>query len=110
VQTIGPDRIRYHAVAGVVTTEPSHPPGVLAGDLVVRVNSALGQSRRDRAESPDVLVVGGRHHADLLDDPEVVAHITRWLAPTPREQRTLGSVPAPLMLDVDEALKLHLSL
>jgi pimeloyl-ACP methyl ester carboxylesterase len=87
-----PDRVRYHAVAGVVTTEPGHPLGALVGDLVVRVSSALGQSRGDRAGSSDVLVVGGRHHGDLVDDPEVVAHTRRWLAPTPR-QRAQRPIP-----------------
>ncbi|HEU4320613.1 MAG TPA: alpha/beta fold hydrolase [Acidimicrobiia bacterium] len=90
-----PDRVRHHAVAGVVTTDPGHPLGVLVGDLVVRVSSALGQSRGDRAGSSDVLVVGGRHHADLLDDPEVVAHTRRWLAPTPRQRRTPSTEHSP---------------
>lgn len=88
-----PDRVRYHAVAGVVTTNPGHPLGILVGDLVVRVSSALGQSHGDRGGSSDVLVVGGRHHADLVDDPEVVAQTRRWLAPTARQRRTLDSVP-----------------
>jgi hypothetical protein len=29
-----------------------------------------------------VLVVGGRHHADLLHDPEVTSQTRRWLTPT----------------------------
>lgn len=77
------DGVEYHAVAGAVTSEPSHPLGVLAGDLVVRVDSALGSGRHDRSAS-DVLVVGGRNHADLRHDPEVAAQIRRWLTPAPR--------------------------
>lgn len=78
-----PQGVQYHVVAGAVTTEPAHPLGVLVGDLVVRVNSALGSSPHRRAAPSNVLVVGGRRHADLVHDPEVTAQIRRWLAPTP---------------------------
>lgn len=73
-----PERVRYHVVAGAVTTRPTHPLGVLVGDLVVRVDSALG-GHRSEVGSGKVLVVGGRHHAGLLRDPEVTACIRRWL-------------------------------
>ena len=72
--------VHYHVVAGAVTTHPTHPLGVLVGDLVVRVRSATGRGRRRRVESANALVVGGRHHAGLLHDPEVIAHTRKWLA------------------------------
>jgi pimeloyl-ACP methyl ester carboxylesterase len=79
---IRPEGVQYHVIAGVVTTEPTHPLGFLAGDLVVRLGSALGRESHRRNASPDVLVVGGRHHADLLHDPEVTSQTRRWLTPT----------------------------
>lgn len=85
-----PEGVRYHVIAGAVTTQPTHPFGVLVGDLVVRVGSALGQGRHRRVESSDVLVVGGQHHASLLHDPEVVSHIREWLA-QPQHQTTSPS-------------------
>jgi pimeloyl-ACP methyl ester carboxylesterase len=75
-----PEGVQYHVVAGAVTTRPTHPLGVLVGDLVVRVGSALGRGRHRRVESSNVLVVGGRHHAGLLHDPGVISHTRGWLA------------------------------
>lgn len=75
--------IAYHVVAGAVTAEPTHPLGVLVGDLVVGVGSATGKGRRFQVDSSDVLVVGARRHADLLQDPRVISQTRRWLAATP---------------------------
>lgn len=77
-----PEGVQYHVIAGAVTTEPAHPLGVLVGDLVVRVGSAIGRARHHQVAASNVLVVGGRHHADLLHDPEVTSHVRGWLAPT----------------------------
>lgn len=77
-----PEGVQYHVVAGAVTTEPTHPLGVLVGDLVVRVSSAIGRGRRHQGASSSVLVVGRRHHANLLHDPEVISHARTWLAPS----------------------------
>ncbi len=76
-----PDGVQYHIIAGVITTEPTHPLGVLVGDLVVRVNSAIGRGRQNQAPSANVLVFGGQTHANLLHDPEVIFHTRGWLAP-----------------------------
>lgn len=78
-----PEGVQYHVVAGAVTTKPGHPLGVLVGDLVVSVGSAIGWGRHDRVASSSVLVVGGRHHADLVHDQEVISQTREWLAPTP---------------------------
>lgn len=75
-----PDGVHHHVIAGAITTEPNHPCGVLFGDLVVRVSSAIGRSHQ--SSSSDVLVVGGRNHANLLHDPEVILHTRRWLVPS----------------------------
>ncbi len=78
-----PTGVQYHAVAGAVTTHPTHPLGVLVGDLVVRINSALGTSRQLHGEPLSTVVVGRRHHANLLNDSEVTSHIRTWLSTPP---------------------------
>ncbi|MEX0796233.1 MAG: alpha/beta fold hydrolase [Acidimicrobiia bacterium] len=70
----------YHVVAGVITREPDHPLGRVFGDLVVGVGSATGRGHLFETESPDILVVGGRNHADLVHAPEVVAQVRTWLS------------------------------
>ena len=74
-----PDAVQYHIVAGVITTEPDHPLGVLFGDLVVTMRSAIGRGRHSEPRSSNELVLGGRGHGDLPLDPEVVSHTRRWL-------------------------------
>ncbi|MGA7096170.1 MAG: alpha/beta hydrolase, partial [Acidimicrobiia bacterium] len=58
------------------TRRPSHPLGVLLGDLVVRVGSATAG---DRLGASDVLIAGGRKHPDLINDQEVISRIRAWL-------------------------------
>ena len=49
------------------------------------------------------------HESELERDSKVQAEQVRSVS-VDRVGRTLGSVPAPFMRDVDEALRLHLSL
>ncbi len=77
-----PDGVHLHVIAGAISTDPNHPVGVLFGDLVVRVSSAIGRGRAPRSSPSDVLVVGGRNHANLLHDSEVISHTRGWLAPS----------------------------
>lgn len=71
-----PTDIDHHFVAGVVTSNPHHPIGVLIGDLIVRPASSTGQSHWI---AQDVVVVGGTHHFDLRHDPAVIARVMGWL-------------------------------
>jgi pimeloyl-ACP methyl ester carboxylesterase len=73
-----PADVDQHFVAGIVTADPSHPAGVLMGDLVVGVNSASGGQELDPA---NVMVVGGVRHNDLVDDSAVVGQVMDWLEP-----------------------------
>jgi len=75
-----PSGIDHHFVAGVVTSDPAHPVGVAVGDLIVRSESGSG-GRHLKAKN--VVVVGGRHHFDLLRDPDVIESIFGWLVATP---------------------------
>ncbi|MDH3464179.1 MAG: GPI inositol-deacylase [Acidimicrobiia bacterium] len=74
--------VKYHVVAGAFTADPTHPLGLLMGDLVVRVGSATGVGRAGHLGAADVLVVGGRNHARLSSDPEVISQVRAWLTPT----------------------------
>lgn len=76
-----PEGVEQHFIAGVITTDPTHPVGVLVGDLIVRVGSGIGQGRRHRVEATDVRVLGGRRHFDLPHDPVVHEQVLAWLAP-----------------------------
>ncbi|MEN8233592.1 MAG: alpha/beta hydrolase [Actinomycetota bacterium] len=77
-----PSGIDHHFVAGVVTSDPSHPVGVAVGDLVVRAGSGSGGPH---LEPRNLVVVGGKNHFDLLHDPDVVDSVLGWLAPTPAD-------------------------
>ncbi|MEE8407202.1 MAG: alpha/beta fold hydrolase [Acidimicrobiia bacterium] len=74
-----PKGVDQHFIAGVITTEPTHPIGALLGDLIVRVGSGTGRGRRRRVDASDVQVVGGKRHPDLLHDPGVHERIRAWL-------------------------------
>lgn len=74
-----PDHVDQHFVAGVITSVPTHPVGVLLGDLIVRAGSGTGRGRRRRIEVADVRVIGGRRHSDLLHDPAVHEQVRDWL-------------------------------
>jgi pimeloyl-ACP methyl ester carboxylesterase len=76
-----PEGAEQHFVAGVITTDPTHPVGVLVGDLIVRVGSGTGRGRRRRVEAADVRVLGGHHHFNLPRDPAVHQQVRDWLTP-----------------------------
>jgi pimeloyl-ACP methyl ester carboxylesterase len=76
------DGVQLHHAAGVVTGEISHPFGFLVGDLVVRVNSAIGIGSNGHVEAANVRLFGGLSHLGMLLDPDVHSQIREWLAPT----------------------------
>lgn len=71
-----PKGIAHHFVAGVITSNPWNPAGVLVGDLVVRPGSATGERH---LEPTNVMIVGGVSHNDLIHDKEVIAKVLNWL-------------------------------
>lgn len=73
------DGVSQHVVAGVATADRSHPLGVLVGDFVVRVPSASGEGGGAVVAADDVMIVGNRAHAGLLEDPAVHAQVLAWL-------------------------------
>jgi pimeloyl-ACP methyl ester carboxylesterase len=74
---------RHHVVAATLTRDPRHPLGRLAGDVLVREDSATGRHKtRAIAFDPELLsVVGGTSHLRLLNHPAVYDLIRRWLTP-----------------------------
>ncbi len=77
----GPGRaspVRYHLIGGAVTSDPSHPVGAMLGDLVVRPPSSTSGTNQ---EPTHTVLIGGVHHARLLNHPTVVHRVMGWLAP-----------------------------
>jgi pimeloyl-ACP methyl ester carboxylesterase len=75
-----PDWPAFHHVAATLTADHRHPLAVLAGDLLVRHASATG--RGIAAERITTRHFGRRTHFDLLNDPEVYAHMRDCLTRT----------------------------
>lgn len=73
-----PDHVRHHFIAGVITSNPTHPIGGMVGDLMVRPASS---TRAPRLEPTTVVVLGGVSHFDLLHEPAVIDQVMEWLAP-----------------------------
>jgi hypothetical protein len=73
-------RAAYHFVAATVT--PSLL-GIIAGDQLVRSQSAAGRgrSRRIPFDAKHGLTLTGLNHFDLLNHPLVYAKLRDWLAP-----------------------------
>lgn len=73
---------RYRLVAATLTASQRHPVGHVVGDLLVRPRSAYGRDRTGRELFPgaEVLHVGRTDHFGLLNHPEVLRAMERWLA------------------------------
>lgn len=83
------DGVQLHHAASVVTDQGTHPIGFLVGDLVVRVNSALGIGSNGHVEAANVRVFGGLNHLGMLLDPDVHSQIREWL--TPGQHASIGA-------------------
>lgn len=73
---------RYRLVAATVTSSARHPVGSYVGDYLVRPHSAVGRDKRGAELFPDAetLHVGRTDHFGILNHPEVLAALKRWLA------------------------------
>jgi pimeloyl-ACP methyl ester carboxylesterase len=76
----------YCFVASTLTRDPNHPLGVLLGDVMVRLPSAAGWAPEPTGRIPFHLgsVLGGVHHLELMNHPEVYAVIRKWLSAAKR--------------------------
>ena len=78
-----PAGVACYAVAGVLGEQTGALKGKLLGDGLVPLASALGQhktaARRLHFEPGQQWVGQGMNHLDLLDRPEVLAQLRRWL-------------------------------
>jgi pimeloyl-ACP methyl ester carboxylesterase len=77
VRLAAPAPLTFHHIAATVTERRGHPLGALAGDLLVRHASATG--RGIEATRTTARHFGRRTHFDLLNDPEVYAHMRECL-------------------------------
>ncbi len=73
-----PEGISKHFVAGVVTSNPSHPAGTVLGDLVVGVGSASGGAETDPT---NVTLIGGVRHNELVRNETAIKHVLDWIHP-----------------------------
>jgi pimeloyl-ACP methyl ester carboxylesterase len=76
-------KARYHYVGATLGPE-NHAIGLLIGDGLVRGSSAAGrhreEARRVGFKDGDGHLLARLHHMQLLNHPEVYAHLARWLA------------------------------
>lgn len=76
-----PEGVRCFALAGTLSAAPG---ASLRSDGLVPVDSALGRHESDalRLEFPPEhqAILYGKGHLDLIDAPEVIDQLTRWLA------------------------------
>lgn len=75
-----PSHTRFHFVAGTVTANPSHPLGVLIGDLLVRTASGTGRVAKRPVASDNTGIIGNLNHLSLLTDPVVHELVAGWLS------------------------------
>jgi pimeloyl-ACP methyl ester carboxylesterase len=71
------DGVGYYFVVATVTENPSHPVGLLFGDLLVRLPSASGQAAKPerRVEFHAGHLLNGINHFHLANHPDVYAMI-----------------------------------
>jgi hypothetical protein len=72
----------YYFIGTTVTAQRDHPLARIIGDLFVQFPSASGTGRRRRIpfEPDNGRHLGGLHHFDLLNHPDVYHQIRTWLA------------------------------
>jgi len=75
------ESVTYCFVASTFTRDPNHPLGVLLGDVLVRLPSAAGWHQEPTRRIPfhGGSVLGGVHHLELMNHPEVYEIIKRRL-------------------------------
>ena len=100
-----PGESAYQRPAVLVSNDGANSTAARLGRGIVTV--APLTSNVDRVYPFQVLVPA--HESGLEHDSKVQAEQVRSVS-VERVRRILGSVPAPLMLHVDRALRLHLSL
>ena len=79
-----PEGVECYAIAASTGKSAGALPELLIGDGIVPLESALGHHDNPKLaidfEPSRQWVAYGTHHLDLLNRPEVYAHVKRWLA------------------------------
>jgi hypothetical protein len=75
----------YYFIGATLTADRDHPLASVVGDLFVQFPSASGQGRRRRIPFAldNGLHLGGLHHFELLNHPDVYDQMHRWLGARP---------------------------
>jgi len=77
-------KARYHFIGATMGEDENDPRGLLLGDGLVRHHSSAGRhkdpKRHLRIEEGDGHLLCQLHHMQLLNHPDVYAHLERWLA------------------------------
>lgn len=75
------DGVGYYFLAATISRDPGHPLGRLVGDLMVRLPSASGQSKRsfERIRFSDGAVLPGLGHVELANHPAVYEALHNFL-------------------------------
>jgi hypothetical protein len=82
----------YHVIAATLARHPAQPSAHTVGDLFVQLRSAMAHGPLRGLPVPDhhVLHLGGLHHFDLLNHPEVYDQIKAWIVDGRRAEPAAG--------------------
>lgn len=77
------DGVGYYFLGATLSRDPDHPLGVLLGDWLVRLPSALGQAPEPARRVPfqSAAVLPGMNHVHLANHPAVYDALLGWLRP-----------------------------
>jgi hypothetical protein len=90
------ETVTYCFIASSLTRDPEHPVGQYLGDVLVRMPSALGYAPEPARSVPFHVarVIGGAHHLELMNHPEVYREVLRCLERPPGTAKlTVGNAP-----------------
>lgn len=75
------DGVAYYYLAATITRDAAHPAGVILGDVLVRLPSALGCTTDPARRIPfrSGKIFGGMHHFSLVNHPDVYAAMLELL-------------------------------
>jgi len=83
------DGVGYYYIAATITDDPTHPMGILLGDIMVRVPSAAGHTADPERRIPfrSGLIFTGMDHLHMANHPDVYKVIRSFIE-TPQHSLT----------------------
>ncbi|MEM9727762.1 MAG: hypothetical protein AAF997_04200 [Myxococcota bacterium] len=85
------DGVGYYFLGATLSPDPDHPLGVLLGDWLVRLPSALGHDPEPARRVPfeSAAVFRGMNHVHLANHPDVYEALRGWLGRSLDEEATI---------------------